>query len=102
MMCLICHSGSKYLPRYECGHHFHASCLEKWCQSSGCYNKKIKRNTKEKTLEDICNFQTILECPYCSKIITLYKHTNINYSYLQFHNHISYLLCKFNDLRDIL
>ena len=96
MMCSICHSSSKYLPRYECGHHFHASCLEKWCESSKSYNNRLPAPKEKETVNKI-NFQTKLRCPYCTKIISLYRTTKNDTNYLKFHNDLSYLINKVHD-----
>jgi len=96
-MCSICHSSSKYLPRYECGHYFHASCLKKWCETTKSYHKRFPSQREKETVNKI-NFQTKLQCPYCTQVISLYRTTKNDTNYLKFHNDLSYLLSKFNDI----
>ena len=73
MMCLICHGTSKNMPRYECGHYFHAECLLEWCKHT---NRKDIFSCNEND-EKLQNYSTKVNCPYCSKTITLIKkHTN--------------------------
>ena len=73
MMCLICHGTSKYMPRYECGHYFNAECLLEWCKHT--YRKcVIESNNKQHLLD----YPTKVNCPLCSKTITLFKKTRTN------------------------
>ena len=92
MMCLICHSNSKNMPRYECGHHFHAECMLEWCKHT---NKKHIFSCN-KNYEKLQNFPTKVNCPYCSKTITLIKNTRTNTKYMYFHNNLAYLLALYH------
>lgn len=92
MMCLICHGTSKYMPRYECGHHFHAECLQEWCKHTNRKNV-IESNNNEKHLLD---YPTKVNCPYCSVQIRLIKKTRTNSEYIYFQNNLAYLLATYH------
>ena len=92
MMCLICHGTSKYMPRYECGHYFHAECLLEWCKHTNRKNV-IESNNNEKHLLD---YPTKVNCPYCSVQIRLIKKTRTNAKYIDFQNNLAYLLALYH------
>ena len=84
MLCLICHGKSKNLPRYECGHCFHATCLKKWSEYT-----KISSGIK---------MVTRISCPYCNKNINLFKETRIDNCFHYFYNNLRWLLKMYSIL----
>ena len=84
MLCLICHGKNNHLPKYDCGHCFHASCLKKWAEY-------IDMSSGEK-------MSTKIPCPYCSKQINLFKETRIDDRFHYFYNNLRWLLRIYNIL----
>ena len=89
MMCSICFGESKHIPRYSCGHYFHAECL----QQAAIHGKQIVKKKYKGSLS------TILECPYCRQHINLFKKTRSDDNHLKFYNKFSWLLSYYNYTR---
>lgn len=84
MLCLICHGKNNHLPRYDCGHCFHASCLKKWSEYT--------------TLSSGVKMTTRISCPYCNQKINLFKETRLDDNFHYFYNNLRWLLRIYNIL----
>jgi len=86
MICLICHGKNNHLPKYDCGHCFHASCLKKWAEYTNLSSGGEKMVTK-------------ISCPYCNEKINLFKETRIDEKFHYFYNNLSWSLRIYNILK---